>query len=382
METKTQFQYFYKLGHQASLGRSEFSFLSKNIDFLYDSQWLFSNNLIKVKQTGSLIYSGEVVDFWSKDDFRDKLLLKSIENYLNKQETPIKKLGLVIPKDLHPQALEICKKNGVKKINLLSFGQLPNYGHWKQAKNWIILFSFQDKIILGHILDYVDQQFWAILDSTLPKGDISRGLINLKLARTLLNFTDKKIIWDPFAGHGRVLVSGLDIKTEFYLSDIGGESLKNEALENSSYATQYWQNKSLEENNVGRLKDIFLLNAENLKDAKFLSNVDISQIAIVTEGYLGKNFKHLPSQNEIKKEWEALAITWKLLIKEAFELKIPEIIFCLPFYQVKNVKFIPDFLAKLILETDYKYNQLSDKDYLMYSRPNAIVGHLILKITI
>jgi len=380
VETNSTQQYFYKLGHQKDLGLAEFAFLSKDKDFSFDSNWLFSNSLIKVKETGSLIYSGKVIQSWSKDDYRDRLLLDALEKFLKSPEISFKKLGLVLPKDLHPQALEISKKNGVKKINLLSLGELPNYGHWKQAKNWIILYVFKDQIVLGHILQYVDQQFWAILDSSLPKGDISRGLINLKLARTLLNFSEKDIVWDPFAGHARVLAAGLDLKKEFYLSDIEGGELGQEMKENYNYASQFWERNNIEKSNLGELKEVFDLDASELKKATFLSEIDPKTISIVTEGCLGKNFKYLPGKDEIKREWDSLEIIWRSLIREAFELKIPEIIFCLPFYKLKNETMIPVFLKELVYETEYKYSKLFNTDYLKYSRPNSIVGHFILKL--
>ena len=362
------------------------------------------------------------------DELDNKNVLEILGEFLQKK--PYKKIGIAILTSFDQQkVMNLVKKCGSKKINIISC--LPNYGHWKSCKKWIVIIQnpirkisqksqensndnnietrnlqnlqFQ-KLVLFEINNFCNQEYWANLDQNLPSGEMSRGLMNLKLARTLVNLTDKKFILDPFCGSGRTMAAGFGLDKKFILSDIEKvcaeevvnnlEFLKNEkngklwkksqdlesenGLENdveNSLETKSWdkienkesliQEKS--ENNLNlnyvldgqKIEKIEKLKEENmeaksnklltnltldakglgqLQNQKELTNIDFGQVAIITEGFLGTNFKKMPTLKQIQTEFDNLEQIWTKTLSESAKIGIEEILFCLPFYNLKEQK--------------------------------------------
>jgi tRNA G10 N-methylase Trm11 len=387
-----ELKYCYKLGHQPLLSFEEFKFLTKAENIQIESDHLLSDTFIDVQDTGGLIYGCEILKTWHK-----KIELISVEEAcrftkqylinLKDQDQAIKKLGILLPESWKGRVLSSTKAAGVKKVNLLSSGQVLNYGHWKQTKNWLIFLELGDKTILGRILNYSDQEFWQNLDTDLPAGEMSRGLINLKLGRSLVNLASSQTIWDPFCGHGRLVLAGLDLKEEFHSSDIDAQVLIEDLAKNYDFAADYWRKYGFKQRpdhnqNLAKLHPVFDLDFAKLDTITDISKDILSKTSIVTEGYLGKNFKMPPNQNEMQQEWKNLEQLWKSAITQANKLAIPEIIFCLPFYQVRDRQFLPDFVASLIMGTDYKFADFEGKNYLLYSRKDSFTGHYIVKLSL
>jgi hypothetical protein len=385
-----QNQYFYRLGHQPKLSQVEFSTLTGDKSFEKDHDYIISDSYLDIHNTGSLVYSGKILKIWNKDvqNIAVEEVCRFIKQYI---ETAIaggenlKKLGLSLPIDWHSRVLSTAKAAGAKKINVIPFDKNLNYGHWKQTKNWLSVFMYQGSVVLARVTHFSDQEFWQNLDTRLPAGEMSRGLINLKLARTLLNLTDKKIIWDPFCGHGRVLVAGVDLKTEFYTSDKDAEKLKADVEANFEYAKNYWSKfgfwqKDNKEPVVADLKKVFTLDATQISYQHFPLDMNPNSIAIVTEGYLGKNFKTQPSRQQMDKEWELLEKLWRTALLEAKKASISEIVLCLPFYQLNQNKYLPDFIGRILGGTGYETIDFGGQDYLLYSRKDSFVGHFIVKL--
>lgn len=410
-----QYKYFYRLGHQESVSLAEAAYLGLKIEYNYQN-WMFSNQKISLEKTGSLVFSGTVEKMWAtnyrltEEEFY-KVLEEAIMNF--QKTNPTKIAGLVVPFKWQKKCLLLAKKAGLKKVNIQTIPTIPNYGHWKQAKVWWILVQEQGHIWLGRIEQMANQEFWSNLDMKLPKGDMARGIINMKFARTLLNLTTQKIIWDPFAGHGRLVLAGLDLKDKFYASDINEEKLNDEITENYDFALKMYNQeflrtarishsksdstKTFDEENItppllGSLEKVFRL------DAKFISSVadkkaltfqdglsaeNFKEMAIVTEGYLGFNFKGQPLPIQTKTEWENIEKIWQSLLAGAGKLGIAEVIGCVPFYQIDNKKVLPPFVSKLEGIGGYKLEFLDEKrPYLEYARPQAHVGHLVVKFVL
>ncbi len=411
-----QYKHFYKLGHQTAVGLAETQSLNLNVGFT-SGDWLFSNEKINLEKSGSLVFAGEIEKLWSEnyrlmeDEFYP-LLEETIGNFVKQHGT--KSAGLVVPHKWQKKSLMVAKKAGLKKVNVLAIPTTPNYGHWKQAKVWWMLVQEKGIIWLARIDQMANQEFWSDLDMKLPKGDMARGIINMKFARTLLNFTEKKLIWDPFAGHGRVILAGLDLKERFYASDINEEKLNLEIIENYNFATTMYNQEFLrkariahaklhkdepfdektETPELGSLEKVFRLDANyisSILDKKSLtyepelSAENFKDMAIVTEGYLGFNFKGAPLPIQMKTEWESIAKIWSNLLIGAGKLGIAEIICCVPFYQVEGKKLLPQFLSNLDGLGGYKllsFNENSSRPGLEYARPQANVGHLVLKFVL
>lgn len=364
------------------------------------------------------------------DGIENKNTFRLLANFLSKN--PYKKIGIaLLVKSDQQKVMNLAKKLDCKKINIISC--LPNYGHWKSCKKWIVIMQnpikkitqndqFENpkiknqtdnqvdknednsienslielqnlqlqKLILFEIKSFCDQEYWANLDQNLS-GEMSRGLMNLKLARTLVNLTDKTVILDPFCGSGRTMAAGFDLDKRFILSDVDKicknevesnlEFLKNQkngklwqknqnldgglkALsENSQEKVKQQNNQEIEktnkfENSENKTENFDKIEQKALKknckllanltldateiskllDDKELENLDFGQIAIVTEGFLGTNFKQIPTQKQIDSEFENLEKLWTKTLAQSSKIGIKEIIFCLPFYNTKPSK--------------------------------------------
>lgn len=381
------YRYFYRLGHQPHMGVEEYHALTGDVSNTFISdQWLLSNQSAEVHQSGSLVYGGEILGVWKITDALPILVENTLIDYIQSQPL-IKKLGLGLGKFDTDRLFNRLKQLGVKKINRLANTIYPNYGHWKQTKSWFIVFTFINEegmhVALGKINAYSDQEFWQELDSGLPVGDMSRGLMNLKLARTILNLTNRQVIWDPFAGNGRVVVAGLDIKEQFYTSDIDGDQLALSVAQNVEFATRKFAQHQRrfhpdQEQKLAVLQEHIALDARNLTQASFVSEFDLSRTAIVTEGYLGKNFQYSPNAKEIDNELVYQRELWTSVLDAAQHVGIQEIVGCVPFYPGQNI--IPEFIQEIATGKKYTIIHFHNTPYLLYSRPKSNVGHCIFRL--
>jgi tRNA G10 N-methylase Trm11 len=380
--------FFYRLGHCKDLSTSEYRFLSGDKDYKLAGDFLLGNTDLNVNSTGSLVFGGKILFSLPKNEdgglnvINLKTKLKASLEEIKKDE---KKLGIAVFTRFKDLCFESVKKTGFKKINLLPNPQKLNFGHSKKTKKWIYSFDYKDEVVFGLITSFSNQEFWTDLDTNLPHGDMSRGIINLKLGRSLLNLTNKKKIWDPLAGQGRILVSGLDLKTEFWASDID-EICIPDIKENFSFGVNYWNEKGrhlkLENQNLASLVSAFdgdVTQKETLK--KLGKTIQDENLAIVTEGYLGQNFKSRPSLDEIKNEIKKVSEMWIksfYLIQE--KTKIEEVVFCLPFYRYKRELIIWNEVESQLLNLGFELTDFnSGQKMIFYSRKDSFVGHLILK---
>lgn len=481
--------YIYKLGHCPEFGVLEFEFLTKQTVLWHNQNWLISGEFCDTSVCGSLVFGGQIENENLENDWQNGLenddkneknyqidkpkkiqnINNSIQNWNEENKTlgqkleidlenelenldeldnknvfeilgeflqknPYKKIGIAILTSFDQQkVMNLAKKCGSKKINIISC--LPNYGHWKSCKKWIVIIQnpirkisqksqensidnsievknlqnlqFQ-KLVLFEITGFCNQEYWANMDQNLPSGEMSRGLMNLKLARTLVNLTDKKVILDPFCGSGRTMAAGFGLDKKFILTDIEKvceqevwnnlEFLENERngklwkktqdleLENNLENENTNLEKNLEENlvehklannlhqNLDKIKTNSKIQNEietqtelkndqqiqqknlaknrklitnltldatqlsKLKTQKEMENINFSDIAIITEGFLGTNFKKMPTLNQIQTEFENLEKTWAKTLSESVKIGIEEIVFCLPFYNLKAEK--------------------------------------------
>jgi len=365
-----QTKYVYRLGHQPEFGANEFSKISKTIPNFYNYKYLFSDHLVDINQTGALVFRAEIVAIEPRTTKFKHFLTDSLkEAFL---QNPDKKIGLALPNSElnQKQIILMAKTIGYKKINVLEPDLEPNFGNFLHTPNWFIAFEIEDNWLLAKVEQFSDQEFWSLLDRQLPVTDMKRGLINLKLARTLMNFSENLKIWDPFCGVGRNFVSAVDLKSQFIGSDISAECL-NQATLNFNFALNYYPDDIPK----AHLKDIFEADVTKLEkdDSGFFNN-----FSIVSEGYLGHNFVSQPTLKDQQNELKRITELWKLALKNFQKLKISEIVTCLPFYSFKNSNLEVN-LDELITGTKYKYNSfLNSKKALYYRRKSSFVGHQVV----
>jgi hypothetical protein len=365
------YQYIYKLGHCEDLAVAEFASLFPKAKQVIKYGWLFSDTDMNVNITGSLVYNGIIVDKVAINDDLKENLINSLYEYISKNVADLKKMGISINKDYAKDILQVAKKAGSKKVNIL-LDKKPNYGNWKGLKNWILVEKIDNELIIIKLTSYSDQQFWTQIDTFLPHSDMKRGIINLKLARSLLNLTANKKIYDPLCGMGRLAVAGIDLKDSFVLSDVDDSCLQ-ECEKNVIYSKSFWARKKAFKGDVKHV--VFA------QDARMLDEVeqDLSRCSVVTEGYLGYRFSTSPSRQEIEREIEIQEKMWRDILGSCREKGIKEVIFCLPYYQKKNANTLPEFIDELAEETGYKLARFIGKSYILYSREKTNVGHYIVK---
>lgn len=378
-------RFFYKLGHCRELAITEYSFLSGDQNYLVNKDWLLGSEFIHVNLTGSLVFGGTILGLVDlTKDFSKVLTLLQENLILLKESKPdTKKLGLYLPKIYQLEGLRLAKQIGFRKINLAQ--QLPNFGSWKSVKQWFLVIPLDRYWLVGKINTYANQEFWSVLDQDLPHRDLKSGIINLKLARSLLNLTKKSVIWDPFCGQGRLIVAGLDLKRKFLASDMAINCVletQSNYLQAKPIWSKYWKHFQLSGNFLPASLVTEVLDARTLsKSRNFYAS---SNLAIVTEGYLGTNFTQPPSLANIRTELQKLFDLWSQVITQANQLRISELVFCLPVYlRSKDVKqkLWPQFHHLLIKKTNYNLYYLNNhKPGILYSRPKSLVGHWIVKL--
>jgi hypothetical protein len=373
--------YLYRLGHEPNLGEAEFRFL-KGREYVRDGNWLRSDLKCEIGKTGSLVFRAKILD---SVEFYDKLTLPEINSKIefaltaHLQEFPTKKAGFAVPKFLDKTFLKLAKSSGVKKVNLLASGSLPTIGNFEHTKKWFVVAVVAKDLQITEVEEYSPQEFWSVMDEKMPERDMRRGIINLKLARTLLNFTKSKKIYDPFCGLGRNLIAGIDLKKEFVMSDLEQVCIP-QAEANFEWAKTYFAtDKNFLNEPLANLKDSFAQNAANFNPE--LADV-IKNFVIVSEGTLGKNFNTTPNDEQVEKELQKMVNLWQRVLQTNSEYGTSEIIVCLPFYpKFGNSGKIN--LDKILFGSKYKIAPLlPNLQTIEYSRSKSFVGHEVVKFVL
>lgn len=371
--------HIYRLGHCKDLSVAEFEELSQHTPYERSADHILSSYQINVNETGGLVYGCVILDtIYGYSKKRDIYgLVSHIKSILSSKvaEDKWKKVGICCPSYIHKEVLKVAKQAGCKKVNLID--NEPNYGHWKSTKNWLMMIEIDSNIHFGIIESFADQQLWSELDQELEYGDMKRGIINLKLGRSLVNLASKNTIWDPFCGQGRLIIGGLDKHKKFIASDIDTSCIP-EAQSNIIYATQ----KISKRNPVYTpVVEYSVLDATQLDDYK-TSSENFSGVSIVTEGYLGQNFTSPPSREQAQQEWVKLERMWTKVLTKSHSLGIPEMILCIPCYMVDGKRFVPSFIHKIAPQIGYNVALLAGRKDIVYSRQKSVTGHVIIKLVI
>jgi hypothetical protein len=366
--------YIYRLGHCRDLAIAEYTTLTKDTNISIHGSWLFSSTKIDTNTSGSLVFGGEVIAKIPKNEQTREEIINTLYEYIVANSADLKKLGISVPLDYSKNLLDLAKKAGAKKINIIK-DQLPNYGHKKSVKNWIVITEIANELVIFKILSYADQQFWSEIDERLPGNDMRRGMINLKLARSLVNLVYSKSIYDPFCGVGRVAVAAYDKDKEWLLSDID-ESCLADCQENIDQAKYLWRIRKQFETD----KNIEIFE-QDVKEIDGL-NQSLSEVAIVTEGYLGVNYGRELNDEEIAREFDLQTELWTKTLKASKNKKISQLVFCLPYYIRKDADILPLWIKEVAHSTGYKMENLNEKGMVLYRRDNTKVGHAIVKLTL
>ena len=336
--TDMEFKFAYKIGHNLELSINEFDSLTKDLDFTNNNNYIFSNHDLDINTTGSIVFKAII--------------------HRGYPETLPKKIGFV-SKGSKGYIMNKLKALGAKKINLTD--QLPNIGQIKYVKNWFIDYGKE----VFEIVQYYDQELWSKIDMNLPSKDMKRGIINLKLARSMNNLTDYKKIYDPFAGLGRNAIASFDSDKHFILSD-NDQTTEELMNKNIAYIKKY-------ENCNFNVEKIFI------RDAQYINSEFEEDFAIVTEGYLTDSANAILYQNQIEKRMYEIKDFWLETLKNWSRLEnLKEVVLTLPFFITKEEDFFWD-IEKDLPEA-WSLAVFKNSNYIFYKRKETRIGHMIIKL--
>jgi hypothetical protein len=359
--------YLYKLGHTPSISIAEFKAVTKEVVIEVKNSFIVSTKDQDIQKMGSIVFRALQL---KSSDFEGAL------SEISKLTTN-KKLSLCGIKAEKPEIIRMSKQFGFKKIHITN-DSTPSFGDFKRSKQII---SYSSDVGFYLITEFFNQEFWAKLDENLPSKDMKRGITNLKLARTMLNFTTVEYILDPFAGLARNPIAGLDLKKEFLYSDIDIQASTG-AHENIDYANYFYGRYGTHINSTTAAK----VNALDFKSAEtVVLPMSEHTFAVVTEGWLGKNFSNAPTLDQAKGEFEKVMDAWKGALKNFERQDIHEIVLCLPFYPKLTIDkgwYVSEF-KNLISSTKYHVLPFdAENEVLYYSRKDTVTGHMIVKVTL
>lgn len=149
---------------------------------------------------------------------------------------------------------------------------------------------------------------YAYRDMKRPHRDSRNGMLPPKLAQSLLNLSrgedGDEPVWDPFCGSGTVLMESLLQRRSCIGSDYSETMVKHSEANVGWLLTQLQYERSSDV-----LYDIYAEDVMNIRHVPVLHGKRPK--VIVTEGYLGKNFRGLhPTREEAYDEQKHITEIW------------------------------------------------------------------------
>jgi hypothetical protein len=377
-------KYIYRIGHSYDLSISEYRALSSTIELWSQQNWLGSDQLLDTNQTGSLVFGLSNIKLLDNKEINADRS-QFIDYLAGHPELVQKKLVIATNILLTKKILIPLKAMGYKQINLIPNNALPNIGHFKQKSTIVCFFKLDNQTsFLGTVSSFANQQIWNDLDTNPNLQDMDRGMINFKLARTMLNLLNNKdYVWDPFCGLARNMLAGSGLSKDWLLSDIDGKC-KELVDQNAEFLvginSQYNYFASIPSYQFFPLDIRDYDQAYKLYSKRNYSNRPYS---VVTEGYLGSNLASKYNRQDPDKQIETVTQIWQKALANLAKLQIPEIVLCVPWYKLKSGIIFPDYFLPLVAKSDYEIIQLlPDKNYILYAREATTVGHGIFKLAL
>ncbi len=377
-------KYIYRIGHSFDLSLAEYRSLAGDEELWTCQNWLGSDKEIDTNQTGGLVFGVSNIKLLDNNEVKPDRS-EFIEYLKSHPELVQKKLVIATNILLTKKILIPLKEMGYKQINLIPNKALPNIGHFKQKSTIVCYFKLDNQSsFFGSIINYANQQIWNDLDTNPQLQDMDRGMINYKLARTILNLANHKdYIWDPFCGLGRNMLAGSGISKDWLLSDIDG-SCRDLVDSNAKYLTdlngRYDYFESLPSYQFAPLdirdydQAFKVYGRRNLTDKSY---------TVVTEGYLGSNLAGKYNRQDPEKQIETVQQIWHKVLASLAKLEVKEVILCVPWYKLKTGIIKPDYFLEVVGKSNYKIVELlPSKPYILYARETTTVGHGVFKLVL
>jgi tRNA (guanine10-N2)-dimethyltransferase len=234
-----------------------------------------------------------------------------------------------------------------------------------QGKEFCFFIS-QDKVYLGQTLAVQDFEEYGLLDFGRPNRDDRSGMLPPKLAKIMLNLTQKSVeatILDPFCGSGTVIQEAILLGyTNLIASDLSNKAIKDTKI-NLDWLLDRGLVQSFE-------VDIFQADATKISQQLDKNSID----AIVTEPYLGPpSF----SDNQVDKIIEELSSLYLKTLQEFKQVLVSggRVIMVMPIWRVGGqARYLPiiDEIKRLgFKQIDFGVNDKNEsRSGLVYGRDN------------
>lgn len=309
--------------------------------------------------------------FFGISSYGDAKLLTQLSKKLNKT------LGLEIKKCLSTEGVNsrlVESRDDNLSAVTIKFNKLLS-----QRGLELLLIITNDKIFLAETQAIQLFVEFGRRDYGRPGTDATSGMLPPKLARIMLNLAgvDKKaVILDPFCGSGTVVIEALlSGHKDIYASDNSQKAVSD------TEKNVLWAQDEFEVNT----DDVVVINCDATQLSKCCEENFID--AIITEPYLGPPLRGSEKDEQIDTNIQQLTELYTKSIQEFHKVLKPNgvVIMIWPAFGknkllplVKKVEAIGFKMQPLLPKEFSKY--LTDRQTLMYSRPDQKVSREIIKL--
>lgn len=231
-----------------------------------------------------------------------------------------------------------------------------------------------DRYILAKTVANQNIRNYTVRDRKKEFRDAHMGMLPPKLAQMMLNIAavpKDAVVWDPFCGSGTVNIEAILMGHKNYGSDLDVDRVKH-SQENYAQMAEHFR---FDPSTGG------FFTADAGKIPSFMKDVK-SPLWVVTEGYLGQNFRQAPNPGQVQESKKTVLNIWQQVFEVWNKLGVEGACFSLPNWQAGSRSLsIVDRVMEYGKKAGYELVPL-DEDFptYVYSRERAHVGREIVKV--
>ena len=293
-----------------------------------------------------------------------------------------KNIGFEMKKELKKIGVNSRFVQGKKEA--LSAPEITHNKILEKGADFVIIGN-QKESFLGKTIAVQDYESYSHRDYDRPRRNAKSGMLPPKVAQIMLNLISQKnvTIYDPFCGNGTILQEALLLGLKTIGSDISKERV-SDTMENLHWlAKEYGVETEVEK--IVFQADALLISKKSLPE---------KPDSVVTETHLGPPLSALPTEGNIKKNFQDLTKLYlgflKNLAREFPDMR--EVIMAIPFYKGAKKDYFLEIIDEIkkigyntltpLPEEVFSFGQLKgyneQRKTLLYSREDQIVGREIL----
>lgn len=328
-----------------------------------------------VIKVGRIIYQGPARDINEAPLPLDELAAESgkttfgLSYYgLNATTAFVRKTGVAMKKRLKASGSVrfVAPQSGIN----LSAAQVKFNGLLRNGHELLIVINKQQMVVA--ITEQVqDIDGYAARDHKRPARSAKVGMLPPKLAQIMVNTTHSELVFDPFCGTGVILQEALLLGRGADGSDIS-EDMVRAATKNVRWLQE---NFTLDSEPALQVNRIFHADAQNV-------GLPSSQVAVVSEGYLGPNMSRLPSMAQLEPIRAEMLKLYSNSLRNFAEQQDAggETTITAPVWHTADKGWQTLGIVDLLPDLGYTLRQFAHvrSDALIYRRPNQIVGRQLL----